>query len=184
MLSRYIRYIAETDPSARTEAAYRSLERYIAADGDTIPKAFGVGGWAPSLLDNPYTGLRDLAHAARASRDHDGFVWISDANHNGAFLGSDLANLAFRAHHDAVHVLTYRGFHLLDECDVARATVNRLHLTGDAFAVLAGEIIGQGLYHQRHGCFPLTFEGRQPFFQVTSESRAWALDALQIGAES
>ena len=161
------------DATPRTRRAYARVREAIQRDGFTLASAFGVGGWMPSHEGDPYASARELFDAARRARV-DGFpVRVSDVNHGKAFLGCDATNLAFRAHHDAMHVIHALGFSFKEECQVARLTVSTLalgHLDRDARAVIAGEIIGQGLYHNIHGTFPLTAAGDQPCYHVTPAS--------------
>ena len=182
LVDRHAAYLDATRPrpvSTRTRNAYTALHAAIATDGQTIARAYGCGGWLPSVKDNPYESLADLQAAALDAREGYGVVFVSDANHNGAFLGAEGANLLFRAHHDALHALENLEFHFMDECKVARRTVGLLHLGIDAAAVVAGEIIGQGLHYDRTGSFPLVDGGtRQPTFHVTNQSTRWAYDCF------
>ena len=186
MIAGYLRAIDYAGPSSvRTRQAYARLIAAILTDGRTTARAFGGGGWVAVDDPEPYAGLDALQIAAFGARHYQQTFHVSDENHNGAFLGNHAANLAFRAHHDATHALEGLGFSFASECLVTRAQIERLHLadgwslTGaDARAVLIGEVIGQGLYFDRFGAFPLTKYGTQPTFNVTDATAEWAADAL------
>lgn len=183
MLKEYLVHTSDRTVSSRTRRAYQSVIDAIAYDGQTIARAYGSGGFLPSTNANPYDTFEDFLAAAKDAREGYGVVWVSDANHNGAFLGSDSANYRFRAHHDAVHALSGLGFDFLDECKVAVKTCETLHLDRDACAVIAGEVIGQGLYFgQVGGQFPLDERGKQPTFHVTESSVNWARKAFKTFA--
>jgi hypothetical protein len=163
-------------PTRRTRDAYASLVSAIASDGLTIARAFGGSGWASVQDPEPYASLAELYSAARYARGPNVYspVSVSNVNHNGAFLGDDRANLAFRAHHDAMHVLLYAGFDLGGECFVAYETAKRLMTFGsDASTVIVAEIVGQGLYHAVHGKFPLV-GGKQPVAAVNTRTQRWS----------
>lgn len=164
--------------------AYSRLVSRIAADNETVLQAFGKGGWLSSASSEPYTSADALHRAAYCART-DGFpVWVSDANHNGAFWGDSHANLAFRAHHDAVHVSYKQGFDFEGECRTCYYTAGSLNLDhySPEAAVLVSEIIGQGLYFDRHGRFPL--RRTQPHATVSKDAMAWAERVLNTVGEN
>ena len=176
-LAGYVRHTEPRAVSERTRRAYRAVLDAIAMDGQTVARAFGAGGWLPSVRDDPYPDARALARAAADAREGFGAVWVSDMNHNGTAFG-DAGNLAFRAHHDAVHVIGGHDFTFAGEVATTAATLDVLHLmNGDAAAVIIAEIMGQGLYFNAHGSFPL-FGGKQPTFHVTDDSVLWATSLL------
>ena len=151
--------------TARERQAYAALIDAIMTDGHTIPVAFGQGGWARSWKEEPYIDHDEMVRgAANAAAGGSAFL-VSDLNHNGAFLGRNAHNLLFRAHHDAIHVLTgHRAFDFEGEARTCCATLRALNLSwdSDAACVLGQEVIGQAAYHINTGRFPVMTNGRQP----------------------
>ena len=151
--------------SERTAIAYAEVYHACRFDLDELaPDVFPFGWNGTTETDNPYRGVRGMRTAARR-----GPFLVSDVEHNGAFIGNDHRNLVFRAHHDALHLLTGKGFELPDEIAVCMETLDRLTLSRDAAAVIVAELIGQASYYAWHGAFPLTVDGLQPIFHVTDE---------------
>jgi hypothetical protein len=153
--------------SERTAIAYGELYHACYLDLCSIDDTVYPFGWVPtSDTPNPYRGIRAMLTAAKK-----GPFEVSNLEHNGAFLGDDLRNLTFRAHHDAMHLQCKLGFELEDEINVCKHTMDRLiggwTLSRDAQAVLTAELIGQAAYYGWYGAFPLTEEGLQPIFHVT-----------------
>jgi len=168
--------------SDATRRGYRDILRAISVDGQTTAEAFGVGGWMPTLTPEPYADLDDMMRAARNCRNgYDVFV-VSDVNHNGTAFG-DSGNLAFRAHHDAIHILHCAGFDLRGEALACQAQLQRLHLGVEARAVLIGEVVGQALFHRETGEFP-THQGVQPTFHVDEHSIRYCESLLRFALES
>lgn len=174
----YLSAVCYRKTSERTRAAYRELLGAVVTDGHTTARAYGLGGWRPTYSPEPYDGPRELFDAAALARADRGVVWVSDVNHNGTLLGP-VGNLAFRAHHDAIHVLRERDFSLTGECFTAADTLDTLDLSPDASAVLVGEVVGQAMYYDETGEFPTHTNGKQPVFHVTPESVAWALGTIE-----
>jgi hypothetical protein len=162
-------------PDKYVEEAYSEVVGALLRDGRTCAHAFGNAGWVPSLSDNPYRNLDRMKNAQRG-----GYLWgypflVSDTNHTGAFLGNDAANLAFRAHHDAMHLEFTAELDLVGEATIAFATCDRLCLSMNASAVIVAEVLGQSLFFERHEVFPLV-DGRQPFAPVSGELLDWTRD--------
>lgn len=173
--------LVDTSPSRRTKAAYERVFVELLYDGETVPRAFGEGGYEASFYSDPYDTFDDAVEAAKRAREGRGCYRVSNANHGSSFCGMSHANFAFRVHHDAVHILEGLDFSFASECAVARHTIRRLHLlsNSDAAAVVVGEVIGQGLYYEAYGRFPTLPNGDQPVFSVTNESVAWSQAVLR-----
>lgn len=155
-------YHVTRECSERTRAAYHGLLDACASD-TAIHEAM-PHGYRPSQDAAPYVDVGTMQHSARARP-----LRVSDVEHNGAFLGNDTLNYLFRAHHDAMHILTGCSFELEGEMDIAAETIDRLGLVGDQAAVLTAEVVGQAAYYKWVGSFPLTTDGLQPIFHVTDE---------------
>jgi hypothetical protein len=172
---------AQSDgPDAYTEQAYDAFVDALLRDGTTLAKAFGQGGWCAVDNAEPYTGLAELSDAARRARStFYAPVRISDVNHNGSMLGRPAVNLAFRAHHDACHVIAQCGFDLLGEAEVAREQIERLggRTLDETTTIIVGEVIGQGIYHGIYKSFPLV-NGQQPFVPFNRDVREWCAEVL------
>lgn len=165
----YMRHVCGRN-DVRTRAAYAELTRAILSDTGAIRLAYGTAGWARSDAADPYPDAASMAHAATLARSGVAPFLVSDVEHNGAFLGDNAANLAFRAHHDAVHELYGSpAFAFAGEAHTCLHTVRRLRIGRLARAVLTWEIIGQSAFYVQHGRFPLV-NGRQPIPSLTDAS--------------
>ena len=115
-----------------------------------------------SRESDPYADSAAITAAAGASRAGGLPFEVSDVNH-GHPIWSDSQNFAFRAHHDACHVLSGSpAFTYAGEVSTYLYTIGRLRVSiwSPVGQALLAEIVGQSAVYETTGEFP-TIEGRQ-----------------------
>ena len=170
-------FVPVVEPSYAVRRAYAGIMRRIRAS-TALARAFGSAEVSGVPVD-PYPDYERMLDAASRALWCGVPFFVNDTNHNHP-IWTDNENLAFRAHHDAMHVLIRKDFTLDGETAVWLATCADLgyrNLLNMGPRVLFCEIVGQKIYNEETGLFPVDANDMQIVYDPSTDAIAEAIRA-------